>query len=196
MMQEEKTDPKVEAAIKAERKKRFKAKMNGLKLTKKLEEGQLEAMLWAYQNQPEFLECLYEKKKPVDMDGFNQFKDRWHGPRHAGWTDAKKAWSKLNPNKELVVKILEGLDKRKKWEYAQKRKGVSFIPELPGPGKYIRQRYWEAEFEEESVARTNPDLTACARTARILEERERDRENRVVDMNVLNQLKREFKGNV
>lgn len=126
-------------------KPKFKAKMNGLKLSQKIDKSQVEAILWAFDNEPALLEMLYVKKKPFNRKGFDQFKARWPGPRNYGWKDAEKAWAALNPNDELVERILSKLDEEAEWRETRHRLGLS-TPNWKSPASWIRHERWEAEF--------------------------------------------------
>ena len=165
-----------------ELKLRFKAKMNGLKLNKKLERDQLEAMIWAFDNDKEYLlDCIYTKPKPFNRKGFEQFKNRWAGPRTSGWKESETVWRQLNPGDDLVKEILDGHDRELKWRQKQISKGAEFVPQWKHPASWLRKRRWEAEFEDIKPQQTNTSYTRCDKTARIIEERDQARQNKCVD---------------
>lgn len=81
---------------------------------------------------------------PKADDGFDRF---WQAyPRNEKKQDALKAWKKLKPNKELVDRILDALEKFKKTSKWLKDNGDY----IPYPVTWLNGRRWE-EMEEQPV---------------------------------------------
>lgn len=60
-------------------------------------------------------------------------------PRKADKVSAQKAWKKLNPDAELIAKIVEAVENAKKSEQ-WKQDGGKYIPY---PATYLNHRRWE-----------------------------------------------------
>lgn len=157
-------------------KRRFKEKMSGLKLSKKIDLDQAKAIVWMLERYPDEMDCLYKRTKSVDNkkieSQLEQFKAYWAGPRNSGWQDTRKALTTLDLPPEEFKKVLEGLKKEADWRGVQKRKGA-FLPEWKNPASWLRHRRWEAEFgREKTEVEKSPGMTAAEITAKMLEERE------------------------
>lgn len=75
----------------------------------------------------------------VENDGFDLF---WKSyPRHVAKQNAVKAFSKLNPDPELLETILKDIETRKKTDQWQKDGGQY----IPHPATYLNGKRWEDE---------------------------------------------------
>ena len=165
-------------------KAKFKAKMNGIKLTKRIDLGQAKAMVWMLENYPDDMECIYTKAKPFNQSQFDQFWDRLPPEMKKKKKDAIRHWTNLNPDDKLFKIILDALEAQK-IEMSRRAKAGKFCPEWPSAASWIYKRRWEdhVNLTPEIEKNASTQYTACARTAKILAEREEARSNRVVDIN-------------
>lgn len=83
-------------------------------------------------------ECKEGKKKNISLD-LDEF---WKAyPRKVSKQQAEKAWQKLNPDSELLEKIMAALEQQKASDQWQREDG-QFIPY---PSTWINQKRWEDE---------------------------------------------------
>lgn len=86
-----------------------------------------------------------EDTKKESCDGKTLFNQFWaEYPKKKSKGDAEKAWKSINPNSELLTKMLNCLQKAKSsldWQ----KDGGQFIPY---PASWLRAKGWEDEFAE------------------------------------------------
>ncbi len=82
------------------------------------------------------------KEKPLKtMQGFEEF---WFVyPKKKSIGDAEKAWSKINPDSQLILKIMTKIELLKQSEDWQKEKGKY----IPFPATWLNAKGWEDEVD-------------------------------------------------
>lgn len=168
---------------KSELKALFKTEMSGLKLSKKITLRQAKWIVRALEVDPELCDCLYKKVKPIDRQKIasqlEQFRANWPGPRTSGWKETERALISADLKADEFTEVLKGLGREADYRGIQKRKG-KWLPEWKHPAPWIRSRRWEAEFVQEKVKMKSPGMTAAEATAKIFEEQDQARNNRVI----------------
>ena len=80
----------------------------------------------------------------VTRDAESRFARFWEAyPRKRGKGQAEKAWKKLNPNEQLLEKILQAIERAKTSDDWQKDNGQY----IPHPGTWLNAKGWEDEFD-------------------------------------------------
>ena len=173
---------------------RFKDKMQGLKLSKKVTKDQLQAMLWALENKPELMEVLYPKKPKLDEEKFNNFWERIPPEMRKQKKDAMRHFTKIAPDAELYRSIIQGLENQR-IEKSKRRSAGLFVPEWPSAAAWLYQRRWEDQVNLNPEVQRSDRMTSdqCAKTNEVLRRLDMDRKNAVVDMSIMNKLKDKFK---
>jgi len=83
-----------------------------------------------------------ERVPPISPRGFDEFWKLY--PRKKSKGQAEKAWSSLKPNEQLVVAILQGIERAKTSE-SWRKDGGQYIPH---PATWLRAKGWEDEIRE------------------------------------------------
>ena len=77
------------------------------------------------------------RPEPAQVEAFNKFYQAY--PRHVGKSDAEKAWLTLNPDPDLIAKIMAAVQR-----YAEDVQG-SEPKYIKHPGPWLNARRWEDE---------------------------------------------------
>ena len=78
--------------------------------------------------------------KAASADDFNRWYSAYPNKKSRG--DAEKAWAKLKPDAELVVRMIAALVEQEVERTWKARDGL-FCPEWKNPATWLRQRCWE-----------------------------------------------------
>lgn len=173
---------------------RFKDKMDGLKLSKKVTKEQLESMIWALDNMPELMECVYVRQKRFDEEKFNNFWERVPQEMRTKKKDAARHFTRIAPDVDLYKKIVQGLENQKIEKSKRKSIGL-FVSEWPSAATWLYQRRWEDQVNlHPETSKSNQNSSShLAKTNELLRSMDMDRKNAVVDMSIMNKLKDKFK---
>lgn len=108
------------------------------------------------------------RSRAVNMIPQN-FKRFWEAyPRKVNRQTAEKTWAKLNPDDELLEKIIQDINRRLEKEW--RGKDMQYIPHA---STYLNQRRWEDETEVGKVAtdrRPDEDVVIDAEQERLIDE--------------------------
>ena len=126
-------------------------KLENLKMINILDGGIIEIVNWSKRQEKEAMspadrnKRYLERKKNREQTGNileDSFAEFWESyPRKASKQTAFKSWCKINPNEEIVQKILASIEKQSKSPQWQKDDG-QFIPH---PATWLNQERWNDE---------------------------------------------------
>ena len=89
------------------------------------------------------------------------FDDFWsHYPKKVGKGAARKAWEKLNPDKELIADIMFSVDQQKRYKKEAKTAG-EFEPPWKHPATWLNQECWEDEIKSFSRLKEKVESRNC-----------------------------------
>lgn len=167
-------------------KDKFKAKMDGLKLSKKITIDQARAIVWMLEsNHASLMGCLYVRQKKVDAKKIAEqieiVKLNWPGPRNYGFSDCKKALISLDLDSETFALSIKKMGEECDWRARERQRG-RIPPPWKNPASWYRSKRWEAEYCSQEPVQVNPGLAAAEATQRMLQEKEVPKEQRLTSI--------------
>lgn len=103
----------------------------------------------------------------MSEDGFIRFWSAY--PRHVAKGAAIKAWEKLNPDEEMVLRICHSLGDQKKYRQIVEDKNRTlpekqqkFLPDWPHPSTWLNQQRYDDEIPSTSEVLMEKHTEMCA----------------------------------